>query len=114
LSIGWDWDAGLFDVEEKAGNKRGSFNRRLKMLRFDDLQLFVCTTDSGSLSAAARALDISPAVASAALKRLEKALGARLLVRSTRSLRLTAEGDLFLGHARAALTSLSEGTQLLA
>lgn len=84
------------------------------MLRFDDLQLFVCTTDSGSLSAAARALDISPAVASAALKRVEKALGARLFVRSTRSLRLTAEGEMFLGHARAALASLSEGTQLLA
>lgn len=45
------------------------------MLRIDDLQLFVRTADSGSLSAAARGLDVSPAVASAALKRLEASLG---------------------------------------
>ena len=62
------------------------------MLRFDDLQLFVRAADLGSLSAAARVMDMSPAVASAALKRIETQLGARLLARSTRSLRLTAEG----------------------
>lgn len=84
------------------------------MLRLDDLQLFVRTADAGSLSAAARALDVSPAVASAALKRLEQALDVRLLVRSTRSLRLTGEGEQFLVHARAALHSLSEGREQLA
>ncbi|WP_439859754.1 LysR family transcriptional regulator [Pseudomonas sp. MBLB4136] len=84
------------------------------MIRFDDLQLFVRTAQSGSLSAAARLLDISPAVASAALKRLEQQLEVRLFVRSTRSLRLTAEGELFLGHARLALQSLEEGRLQLA
>ncbi|CAD5107289.1 LysR family transcriptional regulator [Zestomonas carbonaria] len=84
------------------------------MLRLDDLQLFVRTADAGSLSAAARALDVSPAVASAALKRLEHELEVRLLVRSTRSLRLTAEGEQFLAHARAALRSLAEGREQLA
>ena len=57
------------------------------MLRFDDLQLFVRAADLGSLSAAARVMDLSPAVASAALKRIEQQLGTRLLARSTRSLR---------------------------
>lgn len=84
------------------------------MLRFDDLQLFVRTAEIGSLSAAARLLDVSPAVASAALKRLEQQLQVRLLLRSTRSLRLTTEGELFLGHARQALQSLEEGRQQLA
>ena len=84
------------------------------MLRFDDLQLFVRTAEIGSLSAAARLLDISPAVASAALKRLEQQLETRLLLRSTRSLRLTPEGELFLGHARLALQSLDDGRQQLA
>ena len=84
------------------------------MLRFDDLQLFVRAADLGSLSAAARAMDLSPAVASAALKRIEQQLGARLLARSTRSLRLTAEGEGFLAYARAALGSLEEGRRLLA
>ncbi|WP_374439279.1 LysR family transcriptional regulator [Pseudomonas panipatensis] len=84
------------------------------MLRLDDLQIFVRTAERGSLSAAARELDVSAAVASAALKRLEAALEARLFARSTRSLRLTAEGELFLGHARASLQSLDDGRQLLA
>lgn len=84
------------------------------MPRFDDLQLFVRTAESGSLSAAARLLEVSPAVASAALKRLEGQLQARLFARSTRSLRLTPEGELFLVHARQALQSLEEGRRQLA
>jgi DNA-binding transcriptional LysR family regulator len=84
------------------------------MLRFDDLALFVRTAELGSLSAAARELNCSPAVASAALKRLEAQLQARLLLRSTRSLRLTAEGEQYLAHARAALLSLESGRQQLA
>ncbi|MDH0566556.1 LysR family transcriptional regulator [Pseudomonas oleovorans] len=83
------------------------------MLRFDDLQLYVRTAETGSLSAAARLLDVSPAVASAALKRLEQQLQVRLLARSTRSLRLTPEGELYLVHARLALQSLEEGRQQL-
>ncbi len=83
------------------------------MLRFDDLQLFVRTAETGSLSAAARLLDVSPAVASAALKRLEQQLQVRLLARSTRSLRLTPEGELYLVHARLALQILEEGRQQL-
>ncbi|RWU26295.1 LysR family transcriptional regulator [Pseudomonas alkylphenolica] len=82
-------------------------------MRFDDLQLFVRTAELGSLSAAARLLDLSPAVASAALKRLEQQLGTRLLARSTRNLRLTAEGEVFLQHARSALASLEEGRRQL-
>lgn len=84
------------------------------MLRLDDLQLFVRTAELGSLSAAARELDCSPAVASAALKRLEQQVQARLLLRSTRSLRLTLEGEQYLSHARAALASLEAGRLQLA
>ncbi len=76
--------------------------------------MFVRTAEVGSLSAAARLLDTSPAVASAALKRLEFALQVRLFARSTRSLRLTAEGEAFLLHARQALQSLEAGRQQLA
>lgn len=84
------------------------------MLRFDDLQLFVRTAETGSLSAAARLLEISPAVASAALKRLELQLDARLFARSTRSLRLTAQGQAFLSHAHQALQSIEAGRLQLA
>jgi DNA-binding transcriptional LysR family regulator len=80
-----------------------------KMLRTDDLDVFIATADHGSLSAAARMLEISPALASAALRRLEDALELRLFARTTRSLRLTEEGERYLKHAREALRLLKEG-----
>ena len=84
------------------------------MLRLDDLQVFVRTADRGSLSAAAREIGISPALASAAVKRLEGELGLRLFVRTTRSLSLTAEGTQYLEHAREALRWLRAGSDALA
>lgn len=84
------------------------------MVRLEDLQILLHTAQLGSLSAAARLLDISPAVASAGLKRLEAELHVRLLVRSTRSLRLTADGERYLAHARAAIEALQAGEQALA
>jgi DNA-binding transcriptional LysR family regulator len=86
---------------------------RRKLLRLDDLTVFVRTADRGSLSAAARELEISPALASAAVKRLEGALGLRLFARTTRSLRLTEEGELYLRHAREALRLLKDGRDAL-
>lgn len=78
-----------------------------------DLEVFVRTADTGSLSAAARSLGLSPAAASIALKRLETRLGSRLLARSTRSMRLTEEGRRYLDSVREALATLAEGEQAL-
>lgn len=83
------------------------------MKAFADLAVFVRAADAGSLSAAARALDISPAAASATLKRLEAELHTQLFVRSTRSLRLTLEGERFLSHAREALRAIEDAEQAL-
>ena len=83
------------------------------MLRLDDLQVFVRTADHGSLSGAARELGVSPALASAAVKRLEGELGLRLLARTTRSLSLTPEGTQYLEHAREALRLLRTGHEAL-
>jgi DNA-binding transcriptional LysR family regulator len=83
------------------------------LLRLDDLTVFVRTADRGSLSAAARDLEISPALASAAVKRLEGELKLRLFARTTRSLRLTEEGEHYLHHAREALRLLKEGHEAL-
>jgi DNA-binding transcriptional LysR family regulator len=66
------------------------------------------------LSAAARTLNISPAVASAALKRLETELGVRLLARSTRSLRLTPDGERYLQYARNVMNEVEAGEHALA
>lgn len=78
-----------------------------------DLTLFVRTADSGSITASAGQLGISPAAASAALKRLEKQLDVQLFIRSTRQLRITSEGERFLLYCRQALASLEEGKSSL-
>lgn len=78
----------------------------MKIRNLADLEIFVCTADSGGLSAAARKLDLSPAVTSAALKRLESDLGVMLFVRTTRSMRLTVEGEQFLSRCRTLLAEL--------
>ncbi len=75
----------------------------------NDLTLFVRTADSGSITRAAEQLDITTAAASAALKRLEKELDIQLFIRSTRQLRITAEGERFLVYCRKALTNLDVG-----
>lgn len=78
------------------------------MTRMTDLELMVRTAELGSLTAAAQALDWSPAAASAAIKRMEAEWGAPVFVRSTRSLRLSTEGERMLPHIRQALQSLQE------
>lgn len=84
------------------------------MPRFEDLKIFVAAARHGSFSAAARELDVTPAVASVALKRLEDGLQTRLFVRSTRSLRLTADGERYLEHVTNALGALEAGSDALA
>jgi DNA-binding transcriptional LysR family regulator len=78
-----------------------------------ELQLFIRTADTGNLSRAARDLDLSVATASAGLKRLEQRLATHLFVRSTRSMRLTPEGETFLEYCRHALALLDEGEAML-
>jgi DNA-binding transcriptional LysR family regulator len=100
---------GLFD---KLGNYEINFNFYLKM-NLRDLELFVTTAEQGGLSAAARLLEISPAVASASLKRLEADLGTALFVRTTRSMRLTVAGERLLARCRPLLDGLREAEEEL-
>lgn len=60
---------------------------------------FVRVTDAGSLSKAARELEVTPAAVSRQLTALEQELGASLLVRTTRHVALTEEGRRFYEHA---------------
>ena len=64
------------------------------------LQSFIAAVDTGSLSAAARSLQITQPAASQQVKELERALATRLLQRGAGPLRLTAAGDAVLAHAR--------------
>ncbi|MGO1541844.1 MAG: LysR family transcriptional regulator [Luteimonas sp.] len=76
------------------------------MQRLDDLTLFLRVLDRGSITAAAHSLDLSPAVASQRLKRLERELGVRLLHRTTRSLHPTPEGAALARRGRALVEEL--------
>lgn len=78
------------------------------MKQLQGLLAFIEVADAGSLAAAARRLDVTPAAVSKNLLRLEQQLGVRLIQRSTRRLRLTTEGTGFLDKARAALRALDE------
>jgi DNA-binding transcriptional LysR family regulator len=78
-----------------------------------ELKLFVCVARHASLSAAARTLDVSPAAASFAMKRLEERLRTRLFVRTTRNLCLTDEGARYLVYVESALELLDEAENAL-
>lgn len=76
------------------------------MDRIGDLSLFLRVLDLGSISAAARSLGVSVAVASQRLKRLERELGVRLLHRTTRRLHATPEGIALAEQGRALVEDL--------
>jgi DNA-binding transcriptional LysR family regulator len=78
-----------------------------------DIRLFVEAANLGGLSAAGRKLGLSPAAASARLVKLEATLHTRLFERTTRQLRLTEEGRMYLLHCLQALQSLDDARAAL-
>ncbi|KWO14910.1 LysR substrate-binding domain-containing protein [Burkholderia ubonensis] len=72
-------------------------------MNLNDLYLFVQAVEAGSMSAAARLLDLPKSTVSKRVAELERTLGARLVHRTSRSFRLTPVGADFFQHARAAV-----------
>ena len=68
-------------------------------LDLTDCALFVRVAATRNLSAAGRDFGLSPAASSARIAQLEKQLGARLFNRTTRSITLSEQGELFLQPA---------------
>ncbi|MCL9799934.1 LysR family transcriptional regulator [Pseudomonas sp. rhizo66] len=83
------------------------------MIRIDDLGLFTRSAALGSFTAAALEADLLPGQVAAAIKRLERELDVRLFARTTRSLRLTAEGEQYLPTAHSVLEALKQGKENL-
>ena len=81
---------------------------RLDLNRSGEMEVFVRVVASGGLSAAARSLKMTPSAVSKLLSRLEARLGARLINRSTRSLTLTPEGQVFHDQAVRVLADIDE------
>jgi DNA-binding transcriptional LysR family regulator len=72
----------------------------MKVLDIEVVQAFVLTADLKSFTRAAEAMDTTQSAVSLKIKRLEDGLGRRLLERTPRLVRLSADGNAFLGPAR--------------
>ncbi|MDM3885633.1 LysR family transcriptional regulator [Pseudomonas sp. BCRC 81390] len=78
------------------------------------MKVFVATGELESFAAAARRLDISPAAVTRAVSALEEQLGVKLLLRTTRSVRLTEAGNRYLEDTRHILASIHEANEAAA
>ncbi|MGO7071079.1 LysR family transcriptional regulator, partial [Rhizobium johnstonii] len=82
--------------------------------RTREMEVFVMAAELQSFSAAGRRLKMSPSAVSKLVTRIEDRLGTRLLVRSTRTMTLTPEGEVYLSRARRILTDITETEQIVA
>lgn len=73
-----------------------------------ELAFFIQLVRLGSLAATARELNLTPPAVSKRLAQLEQRLGVRLLNRTTRSISLTAEGELYLVNAQRIVGEIEE------
>jgi DNA-binding transcriptional LysR family regulator len=81
--------------------------------RSGEMAVFVAVAESGSFSAAARRLNLTPSAVSKLVGRIEERLGMPLFSRSTRRLGLTAEGVLYLDRAQRILSDIDEAERLI-
>jgi DNA-binding transcriptional LysR family regulator len=86
---------------------------------FDDLllgsiELFCCTAEAESFTAAAASVGLTPAAVSRSVSRLEARLGVQLFVRTTRRVRLTESGLAYYEQSRQALAQLIDAERELA
>ncbi|MFH7391277.1 LysR family transcriptional regulator, partial [Pseudomonas syringae group genomosp. 7] len=73
------------------------------MSQTQDLSFFHLLAKQGSLAATARELGVTPPAVSKRMSQLEARLGTRQVNRTTRSMSLTAEGELYFSHAASIL-----------
>ncbi|WP_426954451.1 LysR family transcriptional regulator [Muricoccus radiodurans] len=78
------------------------------MMKLDGIHTFVAVAEAGSLSAAARRLNLSKSVVSERLVELERVLGTVLVHRTTRNLSLTEDGTAFLERASRIAREVAE------
>jgi DNA-binding transcriptional LysR family regulator len=78
------------------------------MARLKQIETFVAVAHKGSLTAAAQAEGVAPAVVGRRIDALEARLGVKLLVRTTRKLSLTHEGSAFLEDCQRLITGLAD------
>ncbi|WP_448950000.1 LysR family transcriptional regulator [Labrys neptuniae] len=81
--------------------------------RAGEMEVFVAAAELRGFSAAGRKLHLSPSAVSKLVTRIEDRLGARLLVRTTRALQLTPEGETYLARAQIILADIAETERMI-
>jgi len=84
------------------------------MLKLDSAATFVTVAECGSISEAARRLELSKSVVSERLSELERTLGTKLLRRTTRRLSITEDGRRFYERARRILQEVADASAEIA
>jgi len=82
--------------------------------RAREMEVFAAVVDAGSLSAAGRRLGLTPSAVGRTVDRIEARLGVRLMLRTTRQLTLSAEGQSYLAAARRILADIDDAEQSVA
>ncbi len=75
--------------------------------KISEIEVFVKVVETGSFTAAADALHLSPSAVSKIIARIETRLGLPLAVRSTRKLRLTTEGEDYFARGKQILKDIA-------
>jgi DNA-binding transcriptional LysR family regulator len=83
------------------------------MALLDSISVFIASVDEGGFAAAGRKLNLSRSAVGKTIAKLEAGVGVRLFHRSTRSQKLTLEGELLYEQARATLAQLDAVTSSL-
>ena len=81
--------------------------------RAGEMEAFMRVVQSGSFAAAARSFGLSPSAISKLVARLEGRLGTRLIVRTTRTLKLTPEGETYYDRALRVLADIDEAERMV-
>ncbi|MEM7778357.1 MAG: LysR substrate-binding domain-containing protein [Pseudomonadota bacterium] len=77
-------------------------------LDLKSLELFIRVAACGAIGKAGAAFGLSPTAATQRIQALEKSVGAQLLHRSTRSVSLSSDGEVFLAHAKRILAGVED------
>src|SRR5687768_8769938 len=78
------------------------------------LSYLVAVAEEGQVTRAAERVSVAQPAISAQIRRLERELGETLFHRDQRGVTLTAAGEAFLPHARAALAAVARGRETVA
>lgn len=81
------------------------------MDHLQSMRVFQCVVDEGGFAAAARTMDLTPAVVTRLIQDLEQSLGVRLLHRTTRKMSLSQAGESYLSRLRLILSEIEEAEE---